>query len=179
MTEVPGVLQEFTITTTGQYGSELLKMLEKEGFIPGNSFTDLCRSLKFTPEPANKQRRLIVVEYELFANINSSSTHLLTHDIIRKEAYKRGLQEPPVEVVAHLRQLITNQQFETVGYQAILVMHQTVNEGLDYVPLIFGIDGKSHIAGYYAYPYSRWHDPRYAMLFEVPLDFDLTSLIRP
>jgi len=141
----------FEVTSDGKTGEEWINHFDAKGIKIGDYAKGIIRSSAFKPTNGVVYK-VAVMKGELFSDDDRIS------DKIRKEADKRKLKTPPVELVCLIRDKFSDEEIKKMGFLWIIVFHKPIKDsGGDPILLgAFANDSKPWLNAYHDSPGFRW-----------------------
>ncbi len=109
----------WTITTCGRTGEQWIDWLERRGCTFYANDDALLRGEKFVVTNGVPYRLGVIRACEI--NVDRP-----TATMIRAEAARRGYLTPPAEVGPYLREAVSDQEMNRMGFPTLIVMHEPI-----------------------------------------------------
>lgn len=120
------------VTSDGRTGEQFIADLEKARYNVGDWAKDVMRKPAFV-STNGQTYQLVVIKGEEFEDDDRITSN------IRAEAARRGYLTPPAEVAPLLREQISDEELERMGFWGLVVMHEPITDS-DGDPDLLGLD---------------------------------------
>jgi hypothetical protein len=122
-----------SVVSNGWTAAKWIASLEKGGVAITEFAKKLLLGIDFRPSAVGTTYQLAILKGTLFA-----SGDIDTH-IIHKEAHRRQLIKPQVEIACLLRQYFSDQDFKAMGMWGVVVSHECI-QSPDGVPSLLSVE---------------------------------------
>ena len=129
--EIDGVIY-FSVTSDGATGQQWIDRLEKKQFNLSYRIKNIMLS-KYFKQNSDFVYDIAVLKGSLFSDKGR------TYENILKEARKRNLITPPMQLACLIREKFSDKDLESMGLTWITVMHKTI-DNMEFSNLLFNVN---------------------------------------